>query len=181
MSSIKSVNKTARTLAELQKLLKFSDKTDYLSILESTEISSTCYKEFSSWSSENYTRNCITINDEFELILLCWEKGQQTPIHDHGGEECWVKVIEGSLEEVIYKEEDGDLMSIRTNTLLPDNISYMVDFMGYHALKNTFDGRTVTLHLYAKPIKSCRVFKKKSQTFVRKTMNYSTKLKKTDA
>lgn len=35
-------------------------------------------------TSKNYTRNLIATDDEtFTLLLLCWNSGRESPIHDH--------------------------------------------------------------------------------------------------
>mmetsp|Transcript_23131 Transcript_23131/g.49957 ORF Transcript_23131/g.49957 Transcript_23131/m.49957 type:complete len:237 (+) Transcript_23131:1574-2284(+) len=44
-------------------------------------------------SKKNYTRNLIATDDEtFTLLLLCWNPGKESPIHDHpcGERECSV-------------------------------------------------------------------------------------------
>ena len=64
------------------------------------------FEIFCSWSESTYTRNCIFENERFELILICWQSSQKTPIHDHGGEECWVKFIDGEFKETIYKSNE---------------------------------------------------------------------------
>lgn len=49
----------------------------------------------------------------FVALLLCWEKGQQSPIHDHAGASCWVKMLSGDLEEVLYeRRSDGKLEEV---------------------------------------------------------------------
>ena len=82
-----------QTLDELVTDLSEGERTDFNNIIRSVNFSHDTFENFCSWSQESYTRNCIVENEKFELILLCWEPGQKTPIHDHGGEECWVKVI----------------------------------------------------------------------------------------
>lgn len=166
---------TCQTLSELVTALSEEERTIYNQIFRSIQIPSNAFKDYCSWSEECYTRNCIFENDKFELILLCWEKGQKTPIHDHGGEECWVKVIEGEFKEVIYtKEESGRLMEIQANISNEGDISYMIDFMGYHSLENSSGKRAMSLHLYAKPIKNCNVFDKNLGKFIPKDLSYCT-------
>ncbi|ETO13443.1 hypothetical protein RFI_23932, partial [Reticulomyxa filosa] len=49
-----------------------------------------------------YSRNLITRNKYFTLI----------PIHDHGGSECWLRVVQGTLEERFYEkpQDSGPLV-----------------------------------------------------------------------
>lgn len=109
------------------------------------------------------------------MILLCWEKGQITPIHDHGGEECWVKVIQGEFREVISKmDKGGELNVVKSTISKSDDISYMIDFMGFHSLENMSNKRSMSLHLYAKPIRNCNLFDEKTGKFVNKDLVYDT-------
>ncbi len=47
-----------------------------------------------------YTRTLVGYDEQFIVLLLCWEKGQSSPIHDHAGSSCWVKILTGTLDEV---------------------------------------------------------------------------------
>jgi cysteine dioxygenase len=44
-----------------------------------------------------YTRNLVFRNAHFELLILCWSPGSASPVHDHGGAQCFMKVYSGSL------------------------------------------------------------------------------------
>ncbi|MEJ6588589.1 MAG: cysteine dioxygenase family protein [Crocinitomicaceae bacterium] len=163
------------SLDELVTALTEAERTKYGDIIGSLKLKKSALEDFCSWSSESYTRNCITENDKFELILLCWEKGQITPIHDHGGEECWVKVIQGEFREVISKmDKGGELNVVKSTISKSDDISYMIDFMGFHSLENMSNKRSMSLHLYAKPIRNCNLFDEKTGKFVNKDLVYDT-------
>ncbi len=160
---------------ELVAALSEGERTEYAHIIQSFNLSISDFEPFYSWSDECYTRNCIVENEKFELILLCWEKGQMTPIHDHGGEECWVKIIQGEFKETIYKmDEAGELKTVKSSIAKTGDITYMIDFMGCHRLENINNERSISLHLYAKPIRNCQLFDENSKTFVRKEMSYDT-------
>ena len=151
------------------------DSLNFSEIICSVDIPQSDLLPFCSWSDESYTRNCIIDCESFELILLCWENGQKTPIHDHGGEECWVRVVQGNFKETIYQINDSnDLTEVRSSISGAGDISYMKDFMGYHSLENLDNSRSMSLHLYAKPIRNCNLFDDASQKFVRKEMVYDT-------
>lgn len=44
-----------------------------------------------------YTRTCAYLDDDFEVLLLNWSTGAASPIHDHGGQRCWMAVLTGQL------------------------------------------------------------------------------------
>jgi len=168
-------HKKFHSLNELISALKNEQSTKYHDILHSMEIPKSAFEVFCSWSESTYTRNCIFENERFELILICWQSSHKTPIHDHGGEECWVKVIDGEFKETVYKlNEVSEVNILKTNLFKAGDISYMIDFMGCHQLKNLSSHRALSLHLYAKPIRNCNVYDEQSKEFVQKKMSYHT-------
>ncbi len=147
----------------------------YNDIIRSSNLPVHAFADYCSWSAKCYTRNCLVENEKFELILLCWEEGQITPIHNHGGEECWVKIIDGEFREKIYTtNQAGQLYMVNTINSKTNDVTYMIDFMGYHSIENLSAQRGLSLHLYAKPIRSCRIFDENSQQFVNKDLTYHT-------
>lgn len=175
MTSEKELPKSIETLNELVDSLTEGERVTFGDIVHSIQIPKQDFEEINSWSKKCYTRNCIAQGDEFELILLCWEKGQASPIHDHGGEECWVKIIDGEFRETLYqKNKEGELESIKSMESTAGDITYMVDFMGYHRLENLSNKRSLSLHLYAKPIRRCNVYDEDSKDFVSKELSYDT-------
>ena len=167
--------KTIASLDELVTALQNGTKATYNSIIQSAQLTKEDFNEFATWSKSCYTRNCIANNDDFELILLCWAPRQCTPIHDHGGEECWVTIIDGEFQETLYShEEPGRLKELKTIVSSPGDITYMCDFMGFHNIKNLSDSRSMSLHFYAKPIRSCNTYCETSKELVNKDLMYDT-------
>ena len=81
--------------------------------------------------------------------------------------------------ETIYQKDDsGELKMIKSAISKSNEITYMIDFMGYHRLENLSNGRSMTLHLYAKPIHSCNILNEDSGKFVKKDMTYDTESEK---
>lgn len=166
---------TINSIDDLIIELSEGERTTFNEIFRSTELSQTIFEDYCSWSDQWYTRNCIWDNEDFELILICWGKGHITPIHDHGGEECWVKVIKGKLKENIYQKNDlGEMHLVKSVISSPEDISYMRDFMGFHSLQNVAPDQSMTLHLYAKPIRNCRIYDEESKKFTQKKLTYHT-------
>ena len=164
-----------QSLNDLISTLSEGERTTYNHIIHSLQLEPNAFEKYANWSKDCYTRNCIADTEKFELILICWCAGHQTSIHDHGGEECWVKVIEGEFKETIYKKDEmGALKLTKTKYSKKNDITYMKDFMGFHRLENSANKRSMSLHLYAKPIRSCNVFNEVSKTFVHKELDYDT-------
>jgi len=173
LESTKNTQKPLETISELIQVLDEEERTKYTSILKSMQLPIAEFEKYATWSDTCYTRNCIEENENFELILICWEKEQITAIHDHGGEECWVYFVEGVFREHVYSQnENGNLNIIKTTDTKPGDVAYMIDFMGFHNLENRSNNRSMSLHLYAKPIKNCNVYDSKENEFIRKELTY---------
>ena len=163
------------TLNELINALSQSSKDNYKTIFKNLVLDKNVLDEYLNWSTKKYVRNGIYKSDNFELILLCWEAGQETPIHCHSGEECWMYLIEGEIEEVQYqKHKNGDVEAKGIRKIANQQQAYINDAIGLHKLKNNSKGRTISLHLYAKPIESCSYFDEQSKTFIKKNLSYDT-------
>ncbi len=156
-------------IAELDK----AEKQDVPNIIKRLRLKKDYFEEYASWCQDGYTRNCVHRTDGYELILLCWAKSCVTPIHDHGGQACWVYQIAGELTEKRFeKNAAGELIETNRMTLQPQDLTFMEDRMGYHQLCNESNTRGYTLHLYASPIDQCDVFNEDKNCFETKNMSY---------
>lgn len=79
-------------------------KTALTSLLESVDLSTDEVNKFTFWDSEKpYTRNLIaTDNENYTLLLLCWNPGKESKIHNHPCDGCFVKTIRGCIRESRY-------------------------------------------------------------------------------
>lgn len=136
-----------------------------LDLLNTIKISAQDVAAFTHYSSESYTRNLICKNRNFELLLLCWEPGQLTPIHDHAQQKCWMTVVEGIITSENYdyvspSEFNGNLVKSTCTSFTPGENYFIDDNDSVHLLRNPLKNnkRTMTLHLYAKPFSSCMIY-----------------------
>ena len=175
MTSQENTPLIAQSLSELVTALSEGERTTYNSIIRSMNIPTSVFNDHCFWSDDCYTRNCIVDHEKFELILLCWGPGHTTPIHDHGGEECWVSIIEGEFKETIYQlDENDELKLLKSSIAKTNDVTYMIDFMGFHSLENLSNKRSMSLHLYAKPIRSCKAYDEKSGKIINRELEYTT-------
>lgn len=163
------------TLSNLITQLSESSLNNYKNIFKKFKPNRDEFVNFENWSRDKYTRNCIYKDDNFELILLCWDKNQKTSIHFHGGAQCWIYLLEGELDEVYYnKEGKTKLIKNGTRKIAELETSYINDSIGLHQLKNSSNSRAMSLHLYAKPIENCTFYDETSQSFLDKKLSYDT-------
>jgi cysteine dioxygenase len=111
-------------------------------------------REFVSFDQARYQRNRIRKCPDYEALFLCFEAGQRTPIHDHAGSACGVKVIQGVGTETIFQRtEDGWLFATGSRELPAGGVVGSND-MDTHQLSNLQPQgrRLVTLHIYSPPL-----------------------------
>ncbi len=161
------------TLHELIETLNDSEPEDYVKVAKNMNIPKSDFKKYAFYKPDGYTRNCIERTPVYELLLLCWNPGDETPIHGHDEQRCWVYQLDGAIRESRYRENDAGLMEeCNRLELTPGGLTYMEDTMGYHSLKNSSNEQAMTLHLYMSPIDSCKTFDETEGAFIDKELQY---------
>src|SRR5438477_10932542 len=52
-------------------------------------------RPFLCFSADHYVRNLLYAGPSYQALILCWQSGQRSPIHDHRGSSCAVTVTSG--------------------------------------------------------------------------------------
>ena len=113
-------------------------------------------------SSRNYTRNLVDEgNGKSNLLIVVWNPGKGSPIHDHANAHCVMKILKGSLKETTYKMPLASDKNSGTTTppeatqetiYKTDEVTYISDQIGLHKIANASDTEiAVSLHLYTPP------------------------------
>jgi cysteine dioxygenase len=64
-------------------------------------------------------------------MILCWDKLQGSPIHDHSNSHCLLRVLEGELHEELYDWPADEVMQLKKETgVTKDQVAYMHDKIG---------------------------------------------------
>ncbi len=103
---------------------------------------------------EHYCRNLVHEGPAYQALILCWRNGQHSPIHDHRGSSCGVRVIQGTATETLFKRSANGMIVPTGSRKLPEGSvlgSYDADI---HQMSNLQPGRAdlVTLHVYSPPL-----------------------------
>ncbi len=106
-----------------------------------------------------YTRNCVYRNGVFELLVLCWAPGARSPIHDHGGNRCWLVPQRGGflIDDYVRIEGGRRPGPVRLEQSAAGSLEVgEIDARGYdddhdiHAV--SVDRASISLHVYAAPL-----------------------------
>jgi cysteine dioxygenase len=126
------------------------------------------------WSKNFYTRNLIFKDERFEIMAICWEKGQVSRVHNHWEQKCWMMVPVGKLRgqnfRVIGMDEAAGFCKLEETDQfdLSDCLAAKVELEEpIHQVLNLpeFDERAVSLHIYSKPYDRCLSYCRQTDTF----------------
>jgi len=125
-------------------------------LFRQSEIPADAWQKYAIFDDEKpYTRNLISTDGEtYTLLLLCWNPQNESPIHDHPCDGCWLQVVQGGIREVRYDKQLNCVATLDYTTV--GELSYITDNVGYHKVGNTTQNPSITLHLYAPPFESCQ-------------------------
>ncbi|MBK7241796.1 MAG: hypothetical protein IPI00_16910 [Flavobacteriales bacterium] len=116
------------------------------------------FEPYYRWNSKHYTRSCIHRNAMFEFLVICYEPGQSTSIHDYDSQTAWIHAVKGEVveERIIYhRTRTPKELGIDLRQGKPDVLREGSPFIG-SSIKDP--ERAITLNLYAKPLSKWRVY-----------------------
>lgn len=143
---------TIKTFEQLKQILHSGPGYDGLgTMLKSIEFADEELEKFCKWDDDNYQKIVIESVGNTELVLMCWEPGQASPIHDHAGRQSWILVLEGELTEFYYYPPDSrKFLDLRSSEVIgKGKLAYINDHLGVHKIVSHPEQRTISLHLYA--------------------------------
>lgn len=92
--------------------------------------------------------------DDVEVWLICWDIGQDTLLHDHGGSVGAFTVVRGSLFEDFGTVDRPGLRTRRHAE--GDAVGFGVDYL--HNLVNVGTEPTVSIHAYSPPLRAMNFY-----------------------
>lgn len=166
-----------KTLQELKRNLNLGPGYGgYIDLLKALKLEEKEWKPICNYSDKNYTRNCISSCEDYELILMCWNKDQASPIHSYDFQEGWIKVLKGELTIETYQiDKASKQVEIKEKIVIVEGeYTYLNDNMGFHKVINTSKGETASLHLHIDRIDQWEVFDIENKSFITSSPKYDT-------
>lgn len=126
------------------------------------------------WNQDFYTRNLIYKDARFEMMAICWERGQVSRVHNHSEQRCWMTVPVGRLLGQNFgvgeiDESRGYCKLFETDTFeLNECLAAKVELeQPIHQILNLeeYGGRAVSIHIYSKPYDRCLSYCRDTDTF----------------
>jgi cysteine dioxygenase len=136
----------------------------------------TDWKRFALFDAQNYARNLVHRTDAYEMIVVCWSLWQESPIHNHAGQNCWMAVLDGAVEEIHYEApaegQKGRLKEGRTNVFQRGSVAFINDEIALHKVRPCAGLAGVSLHVYSRPIETCNIYDSVTSQVVPRTLGY---------
>lgn len=120
------------------------------------------YEDFADYvrfHPDRYQRNLVHSGPTYHVLLLCWRSGQRSPIHDHEGSACLVKVLRGQATETRFaRAANGMIYPVGSRTLAEGNITFSADAEVHQVSNLQAEEDLVTLHVYSPPLRYMNVY-----------------------
>jgi len=126
------------------------------------------------FSAEHYTRNLVHRTPLFELIAICWDRGQKSAIHNHRDQRCWMAMAYGRVQvhnfRLVRRDPATHYCELEPTThfIIDAERPAEVDpEEPIHQVTNptSFGSRAVTLHIYSRPFDTCEVYDLKARRY----------------
>ena len=143
---------SSRLAALIQQLCNSNSLTASViaAMLRSSGVSEADVQPYVRYSEDNYTRNLVFGNEEFQALVLCWSPSQGSPVHSHGKSSCGVRILSGTATERSYENMQSS-EPYRTESLQAGDVTFS-DSPFVHSIINEGCEPLITLHVYAPPL-----------------------------
>ena len=124
------------------------------SLLRRVDISMADVSGYARFNDERYQRNLMRSGEAYHALILCWRNGQRSPIHDHRGSSCGVRVLKGVLTETLFEHSANGLIYATSSSELKEGAICGSQDSDIHQVSNlqSDDRDLVTLHIYSPPL-----------------------------
>ena len=122
--------------------------------LQSTPLTADHLAAYLVFRPDRYVRNLVHDGPNYQALALCWRNGQRSPIHNHRGSACGVKVLRGTATETAFERAPNGLVVPTGSRDLPTGYLCGSVDDDIHQVSNlqAGDADLVTLHVYAPPL-----------------------------
>jgi cysteine dioxygenase len=165
--------KTLVRVEELVQQLRRCTEQDFTNIaaigniLRENPVDPESIQRYLIWDRQHYTRNLIEKTPLFELMAICWEVGQESSVHNHQDQNCWMAAPIGRLQvqnyRVLREDQAAGTCDLRPTDVVEINRSNPVAVdpaEPVHKVSNLpeYRERAVSLHVYSRPFDHCMVY-----------------------
>jgi cysteine dioxygenase len=148
-------------LDELFKHLEYGEGYGgYARLFSQLAIPLTALEPLLECDKQHYRRKLLQRTGSYELLLMCWQQQQASPIHSYAGQQGWIYLASGQLALDYYLRTDSNnhMELYKSIALNAGEYAYLNDYIGFHRVRHLGEERAVSLHLHAAPVDEWEVF-----------------------
>jgi len=110
--------------------------------------------DFVRFSEQRYLRNLVYSGVWYHVLALCWRSGQRSPIHNHAGSTCGLRVLKGVATETVFHPTPSGLIKPVSSSDMCENGVASTQDADIHQVSNLQRAgqNLVTLHVYSPPL-----------------------------
>lgn len=124
------------------------------SLVSKLDITCDDLAEYLRFSNVCYQRNSVRLGRWYQMWVMCWKNGQRSPIHDHRGSSCAMRVLRGTMTQTLFDmAPNGHIKAISSEDFGLGRTIGSQD-ADIHQVSNLQDGEAdlVTMHIYSPPL-----------------------------
>ena len=131
-----------------------------LDLLGNSQVTMADIEPFVCFKDDTYQRVLVSSGEHYEMLVVCWKSGQQSPIHDHAHSTCCFRVMQGVCTETVFDFSSEGLVVERECHDLPEGYLTASQDTDTHQVSNVQpEGKNlVTLHIYSPPLGAMRKY-----------------------
>jgi DMSO/TMAO reductase YedYZ molybdopterin-dependent catalytic subunit len=144
----------AALLEALERLDGRPPLRELTALLRQLDLTCADVADFLHFSDRDYQRNLVRAGRWYHLWVLCWKNGQRSPIHDHKGSCCAMRVLRGTATVTPFAfAPNGHVKPLGSDDRAAGSVIGSQD-SDLHQVSNLQAGEAdlVTLHVYAPPL-----------------------------
>lgn len=105
------------------------------------------YADFQHPVEDCYGRKLVYETDQFEVMVMSWNPGHYSSIHNHGYTQWGVVQVFGNTHHMIYNTK-GNQLNFAKKEILPAGAAVKVNNAMIHQMGNATSAPYMTLHVY---------------------------------
>src|SRR5581483_2925780 len=141
-------------LDNLDRLEKRASLPELTSLLERLDVDASNLASYIRFAEPSYQRILVRAGRCYHLWIMCWKNGQRSPIHDHVGSNCAVRVVRGTatVTDFVFAP-NGHVKAVASHDF-PFGSVFANHDEELHQVSNLQAGSAdlVTLHIYSPPL-----------------------------
>ncbi len=139
---------------DLDHLEKRASLSELRSLLERLVLDARDLEGLTRFGEPSYQRILVRAGRWYHLWVMCWKNGQRSPIHDHVGSNCAVRVVRGTATITDFAFTPNGHVKAVGSLDLPSGSVFANHDDDLHQVSNLQAGSAelVTLHIYSPPL-----------------------------